>query len=63
MPLKQLILFDPTGGVRYIEESVKTRDQKNTEALLFLGNFDTTSLGELNPLTIDREAPGRGVDV
>jgi hypothetical protein len=46
----QLVVFDPSGGVRYVQESTLTFDKKHTVATHYFVPFSTSSLPSPCPL-------------
>lgn len=43
----QLVVFDPSGGVRYVQESTLTFDKKHTVATHYFVPFSTSHLPHL----------------
>jgi hypothetical protein len=46
----QLVVFDPSGGVRYVQESTLTFDKKHTVATHYFVPFSTSNLPSPCPL-------------
>ena len=49
----QLVIFEPAGSVRYVQESTFTLDKKFTTSALYLVPFETTNLGDAPPVFND----------